>query len=68
MENSCADFDWFISNHDVAEKISPPMMAGFNLAPANAINTMCSVTIVTWLTMPILVNAFQWWLIPKKIE
>lgn len=43
-----------------------PQLAGINPAVATAIGTAVSVSIMTWLTMPILIYGFNWWLLPNQ--
>lgn len=52
----------------VLKRFFLPLLSGMNLAIANAVNTICSVTIVTWISMPILVKSFQWWLVAETSD
>lgn len=45
-----------------------PHLAGLNLSPAMFIGNVISVALTTWLTMPLFIKAFGWWLFPKDKE
>jgi antibiotic biosynthesis monooxygenase (ABM) superfamily enzyme len=44
----------------------PILLSILNPTFANAINTMGSVSFVTWVSMPILIKSFNWWLMPEE--
>lgn len=42
-----------------------PHLAGLNSSLAMFIGNVISVALTTWLTMPLFIKAFAWWLFPK---
>jgi len=42
-----------------------PQLAGLNSSLAMFIGNVISVALTTWLTMPLFIKAFGWWLFPK---
>jgi antibiotic biosynthesis monooxygenase (ABM) superfamily enzyme len=42
-----------------------PLMVSLNQSLSTVINTVVSVSIVTYITMPILIRLFRWWLFPR---
>lgn len=45
-----------------------PVLGGMSItpAPANLIGNIISVSLTTWVTMPLCINLFKWWLFPNK--
>jgi hypothetical protein len=43
-----------------------PLLSGLNLAFAYAINSIISVSLVSWVAMPILIRTFKRWLLPME--
>jgi uncharacterized protein len=42
-----------------------PQLAGLNSSLTMFIGNVISVALTTWLTMPLFIKAFRWWLFPK---
>jgi len=47
-------------------KLLSPLMISFNPSLSTFLNLVLSVAITTWITMPVFILAFKWWLFPKK--
>jgi len=43
-----------------------PLMSGLPLSPGTFVGNVLSVAVTTWITMPVFIFAFRWWLLPKK--
>jgi antibiotic biosynthesis monooxygenase (ABM) superfamily enzyme len=43
-----------------------PLLIGVKTTAIMAVNSMISVSLVTWVAMPVLVRMFRWWLIPQE--
>ncbi len=42
-----------------------PLMITFNPSLRGFLNLVLSVAVTTWITVPIFIKAFKWWLLPK---
>jgi antibiotic biosynthesis monooxygenase (ABM) superfamily enzyme len=47
-------------------KFLSPRLAGMNFSLAMFIGNIISVALTTWLTMPLFIKAFGWWLFPRS--